>query len=63
MIYVDVSRQIYSRSRMISLKLVLPGGTRLICMICHKFFGLDLYHAYPAQPLTTAGDELDDLQH
>ena len=27
------------------------------------FPGLDLYHADPAQPLTTAGEELDDLDH
>ena len=27
------------------------------------FPGLDLYHANPAQPLTTAGEELDDLDH
>ena len=25
--------------------------------------GLDLYHAHPAKPLTTAGEELDDLYH
>ena len=24
---------------------------------------LDLYYAHPAQPLTAAGDELDDLDH
>ena len=27
------------------------------------FPGLDLYYADPAQPLTTAGEELDDLDH
>ena len=27
------------------------------------FPGLDLYYADPAQRLTTAGDELDDLDH
>ena len=27
------------------------------------FFGLDLYSADPAQPLTTLGEELDDLDH
>ena len=26
------------------------------------FPGVDLYYAHPAQPLTTAGEELDDLQ-
>ena len=30
-------------------------------MISHMFLGLDLYYADPAQPLTTAGKELDDL--
>ena len=30
----------------------------------HSVFpGLDLYCADPAQPLTTAGEELDDLDH
>ena len=27
------------------------------------FPGLDLYYAGPAQPLTTASEELDDLDH
>ena len=27
------------------------------------FPGLDLYYADPAQPLTAAGEELDDLDH
>ena len=27
------------------------------------FPGLNLYYAHPAQPLTTAGEELDDLDH
>ena len=27
------------------------------------FPGLDLYHADPAQPLTMAREELDDLDH
>ena len=27
------------------------------------FPGLDLYYADPAQPLTTAGEELDELDH
>ena len=34
-----------------------------ICMIWHMFPGLDLYNADPAQPLTTAGEELDYLDH
>ena len=28
-----------------------------------QFAGLDLYYADPAQPLTTAGEELDDLDN
>ena len=32
-------------------------------MIYHMYPGLDLYHAGPAQTLTTAGEELDDLDH
>ena len=45
---------------------MLPGGNRTICMICmiqHTFPGLDLYYADPAQPLTTATEEPDDLDH
>ena len=30
-------------------------------MIQHRVPGLDLYSADPVQPLTTAGEELDDL--
>ena len=34
----------------------------MICMIYHMFPGLDLpYKADTAQPLATAGEELDDL--
>ena len=29
----------------------------------HMFPGLDLYYADPAQPLATAGEELDDSGH
>ena len=44
------------------IELMMPGGTRIICMIQDKFPGLDLpYEADPAQPLTTAGEELDHL--
>ena len=32
-------------------------------IIWHMFPGLDLYCAGPAQPLTTAGEELDYLDH
>ena len=42
---------------------MLPGGSRIICMIYHRFPGLDMYCTDPAQPLTTAGGELDDLDH
>ena len=42
---------------------MLPGGSRTICMIYHIFSGLHLYYADPAQPLTMAGQELDDLNH
>ena len=43
---------------------MLPGGTRIVCMICmmyHMFPGLDLYYADPAQPLPAAGGEPDDV--
>ena len=40
-----------------------PGGAGTVCMIRHMFPALDLYHADPAQPLTTAGEELDDLHN
>ena len=45
---------------------MLPGGRRIICMICMiwgTFSGLDLYYTDPQQPLTTAGEELDGLDH
>ena len=45
------------------VKLILPGGTRIICVTWHIFLEYDLYCANPAQPLTTAGEELDDLDH
>ena len=35
----------------------------VIRMIWHIFPGLDLFHADPAQPLTTVGQELDDRDH
>ena len=44
-------------------ELMLPDGTRIICMIWHMLPGLDLCYADPAQPLRTAGEELDDLDH
>ena len=42
---------------------MLPDGSCVLCMIQHMFPGLDLYYADPAQPLTAAGEELDDLDH
>ena len=40
---------------------MLPGGNRIICIIYDMFPRLDLYCTDPAQPLTTAGEDLDDL--
>ena len=42
---------------------MLPDGTLIICVIWHIFLESDLYYANPAQLLTTAGEELDDLDH
>ena len=42
---------------------MLPDGIRTICRIQHMFPGFDLYYADPAQPLTTAGEELHDLDN
>ena len=42
---------------------MLPDGSGIICMIWAMFPGLDLYYTDPAQPLTTAGEELDGLDH
>ena len=44
---------------------MLPRGSRIISAIyCkHMFPELDLYYEDPAQPLTTAGRELDYLDH
>ena len=42
---------------------MLPGGNRIIYMIYHMLPGLDLYYADTAQPLTAAGEELDDPDH
>ena len=41
--------------------LMLPGGSRTICILEHVFPGLDLYYTDPAQTLTTAVKEPDDL--
>ena len=42
---------------------MLPGGSRMMCMIWDMFPGLDLYYADPAQSLTTVGEEIDYLDH
>ena len=42
---------------------MFPGGSRIIIYMIYEdmFPGLGLYYADPAQPLTTAHEELDDL--
>ena len=42
---------------------MLPDGSRVICMIEHMLPELHMHYADPAQPLTTAGEELDYLDH
>ena len=42
---------------------MLPGGSRMMCMIWDMFPGLDLCYADPAQSLTTVGEEIDYLDH
>ena len=45
---------------------MLPGGTRDVCMIHRStcFLGwMCATYADPAQPLTTTGEERDDLDH
>ena len=46
---------------------MLPRGSRIICMMYVQqqlvFAGMDLCCTNPAQPLATAGDELDRLDH
>ena len=42
---------------------MLPDGIRTICRIQHVFPAFDLYYADPAQPLTTAGEKLHDLDN
>ena len=63
--YLHISRQIYSPFCMIyCCKLMLPGESRHLHMIYHMFAGSDLYYdADPAQPLTTAGEELQYVDH
>ena len=38
-----------------NLWLMLPDGSRLICMVQERFPGLDLYHTDPAQHIIPAG--------
>ena len=40
---------------------MVTGGARAMCMSWHMFPGLVMCCADPAQPLITAGGELDDL--
>ena len=42
---------------------MLPDGIRIFCMIQRVLPRLDLYHADPALPLITKGEDLDDLGH
>ena len=42
---------------------MLPDGSRIICMIQHMLPGLDLHYEDPAHPLTTASENLCDLDH
>ena len=42
---------------------MFPDGTSTTCMILRKFAGLDLYYAGHAEPLMTAAEELDHLDH
>ena len=43
--------------------LMMPSGSRTICMIEDNISELDLYYTDPAQHLTTARQDLDDLDH
>ena len=45
---------------------MLPGGTRIVCTIYDNTYFLGLICTIlqiPAQPLTTADEELNDLDH
>ena len=42
-----------------SISLMLKGESRKTCMICVAY----LYHDDPAEPLSTAGEQPDDLDH
>ena len=47
---------------MMQLMLMLPGGSRIVCIIEDVFPGLDLYCCtYPVQYLITAGQDIDSL--
>ena len=43
--------------------LMLPCGTYISCLIWHIYPGLDLCYVDPAQLLTKAGEELNDVDH
>ena len=44
------------------IQLMIPGGSRTFCTTYKACFpGLDLYYAGPAQAVTSAGYDLDDL--
>lgn len=43
--------------------LLLPGGCHIMCMIERVFLWLRLSYPYPAQHITTAGEDLDGVQY
>ena len=57
----DISRQMSSRSCIISLKLAC--ATRVVFMTSHKFPAFVLYYVDPAQLITTAREELHAQDH
>ena len=42
---------------------MLPGGSRITCIIYAMFPGLHLYYTDPAQYIITAGWDLDDIDY
>ena len=42
---------------------MLPGGSRILYLVWRMFPGLNLHYTDPAQPLITAGEEPEDLDH
>ena len=61
--HVDILRQMYLFPLLHDLQLMLPGGNRIIWMIYSRTCFLEWIctHTYPAQPLKTAGEEVDNL--